>query len=140
MRFISTRAHAVIDYLSVLALLIFPHMQDWDRRVVMTFTIVAIGVLIISVLTRYELGAAKLLPMKAHLVLDFLAGAALLAMAWQWGQWGDEPGMARRTLAAVGLFEIVMSLVTRSRSSWEEAHTAAEARERPASATSAGRH
>jgi hypothetical protein len=68
-----------MDYLSVATLLALPRMLNASDRTTMVFTVVALTALVYSLLTRYELGLFKALPMTVHLVLDFLSGALLLA-------------------------------------------------------------
>ena len=62
-----------------------------------------------SLLTDYEFGAVRLLPMSGHLVLDGVAGAALAASPWLFS-------FAREVFwphLLFGLFSVVASLVSR---------------------------
>jgi len=109
MKVINTRMHGILDYLSVATLLALPRMLGWSDRVTTLLTVMAVGTLIYSLLTRYELGAFKALPMQAHLVLDFMSGALLLGAALMLG---DEPNSVRMGLGLLGLFEIGAALMT----------------------------
>ena len=53
MRFVSTRAHGVLDYLSVGALIAVPRALGWEREVTRLLTGAAIGTLGYTFLTRY---------------------------------------------------------------------------------------
>jgi hypothetical protein len=60
-------------------------------------------------LTRYELSAAKLIPLKAHLAVDVLSGLLLAVSPWVFG-FADViwwPHML------IGLMEIVVPLITK---------------------------
>lgn len=69
----------------------------------------ALGTLLYSLVTRYELGALKRLPMPAHLALDRASGLVLCAAA---GTMSGEPGAVRAALLGLGLFEVTASLTT----------------------------
>ena len=70
MKLLSTRTHGVVDYLTAGTLLALPRAMGWGDRVTNLLTGAALGTVAYSLLTRYELGAVKVLPMKAHLALD----------------------------------------------------------------------
>ena len=66
------------------------------------------GAILYSLLTAYELGAVRIIPMEAHLLLDGVAGAALAISPWLFG-------FAGQTYAphlAFGVFSVVASLIT----------------------------
>ncbi len=111
MKFLSTRMHGVLDYAIVAALFALPRMLGWSERVTGLLTVLAIGALVYTLLTRFELGLLKVLPMKVHLALDALSGAALIAAALILA---DEPNSVRGMLAFLGLFEILAVMMTRT--------------------------
>lgn len=111
-RFISTRTHGVIDYLSVPVLLAAPRAVGWSPAVRRFLTGAAAGTLAYSLLTRYELGARPLLPMPAHLALDGLNGAATMAAPWLLGERGRATTLA---LLGLGAFEVLVALTTETR-------------------------
>ena len=109
MKLFSTRTHGVLDYASVVLLLALPRAAGWSRPVTTLLTASALATLAYSLVTRYELGLVKVLPMPAHLALDGASGAALcLAAALR----KDEPSAVRASLLGLGLFEITASLTT----------------------------
>ena len=109
MKLFSTRTHGVLDYASVVLLPILPRAAGWSRPVTTLLTASALATLVYSLLTRYELGPIKLLPMPAHLALDGTSGAALCLAA---ALLQEEPRAVRAFLLGFGLFEIAASLTT----------------------------
>ncbi len=109
MKLFSTRTHGFLDYASVVLLLALPRIAGWNRPVTTLLSTSALATLAYSLVTRYELGPIKLLPMPAHLALDGTSGAALCLAA---AAMQDEPGTVRASLLGFGLFEITASLTT----------------------------
>ena len=109
MKLFSTRTHGVLDYLSVGLLSALPRALGWDKTVTRLLTGSALVTLVYSLVTRYELGAVKVLPMPAHLTLDGISGLTLCAAA---GVLSGEPRPVRLALLGLGLFEITASLTT----------------------------
>lgn len=108
-KLVSTKTHAVLDYVSVAALATLPRALGWSPPVTNLLTGAAASTLVYSLLTRYELGAVKLLPMPAHLALDAASGAMLasapLALT-------NERKAVVGALIGIGLFEIAAALST----------------------------
>ncbi len=75
----------------------------------MLLTVMAVVTLAYSLLTRYELGTFRVLPMEWHLGLDFASGAFLIALALMLG---DEAASARAILAAFGAFEVIAAVMS----------------------------
>lgn len=122
MRWIPTPAHAVLDYLSVVTLLALPRFLNWDANVTNILTIVAITTLVYTLLTRFEGGLLRVLPTKVHLLLDLVSGLGLASLPF----WllADADSTIKAILTGFGLFEVVVSVMTRSRSGVETAgHT-----------------
>jgi hypothetical protein len=112
MKIFSTRFHGALDYGTVIAL---PSLFRWLRAGGETRRVADGGaafVLAYSLLTRYEWGAAKVLPMPAHLALDALLGAGLVAAAAAAGRPGGETAAVRGSLLGLGLFSLFASVVT----------------------------
>ncbi|WP_159349761.1 SPW repeat domain-containing protein [Roseomonas harenae] len=112
MRFLSTRAHGVIDYLTVILFIAAPWLFGFADGTAAQWVPVAIGVVILlsSVLTDYELSLTRMIPMPVHLGLDLLAGLLLAASPWLFG-FSDRVWMPHLLL---GAFEVIVSLVTRT--------------------------
>lgn len=77
MKKISTKAHGIIDYTTAAGLFALPRIFRWNPGVTKLLTGSAILTAIYSMLTRYELGIFKVLPMKTHLKLDAAQSASL---------------------------------------------------------------
>jgi hypothetical protein len=110
-RFVPTVFHAVTDYLVAIALILMPFALGWSG--LSRTLIVAIGVtgLLVSFLTDYELGAYRLLRIRFHLLFDAVFGIVMLLLA----SLMDIPQAHRWPLYVIGIFALLMSLVTKIR-------------------------
>src|SRR4051794_33400273 len=106
----STKTHGVLDLVTAGTLVALPRMLGWGERVTNTLTTVAIGTLGYSLLTNYEFGLVRILPMRAHLAIDGLSGAALCAAP---AMFPEEDPSTQGALVALGLFEMGAALMTR---------------------------
>lgn len=116
MQKISTRTHGMLDYLTGATLLAAPRMLGLDDvpAAARVLRIAGGGATAYSLLTDYELGAVKVIPMHVHLALDAASGALLAASPWLFGFAGD----GRRYWlphALVGATEILAALTSRTR-------------------------
>jgi hypothetical protein len=109
---ISTRTHGFLDYMTSGLLMTLPRALGWSRQTTCLLDAAAITATAYSLITRYELGVAKWLPMKAHLTLDAMSGGALLGAAYLMD---DEDDEVRETIAALGAWEISAALLTQTR-------------------------
>ena len=114
---ISTKAHGFIDYMTAGLLVTLPRALGWSRQVTHLLDAAACTTVAYSVLTRYELGIVKALPMKAHLAVDAVQGGAMIGAA---AFLEDEDPEVRATLAAIGTFELGVTLLTRTQTGAEE--------------------
>src|SRR5688500_15596375 len=69
---IPTKIHGVIDYLTGVTLLAAPYLFGFADGTAAQWVPTIIGLMIIgqSLITRYELSMAKIIPMPTHLMLD----------------------------------------------------------------------
>lgn len=107
---ISTKAHGVLDYLTVATFLTLPRVMGWSKGLTDGMTALALGKLGYTLMTRHELGLVKKLPMQAHLALDAAGGAALCAMPMLLGD-EDDVG-ACGACCALGILDIVAAPLT----------------------------
>ena len=107
MRFIPTRVHGVLDYLTAGVLIAAPAMLGFRKHGMQTWLPIVLGAGTIgySVLTDYELGLFKIIPMPMHLALDAANGALLAASPWLFG-FAEETSVPHFGL---GLFEIAVT-------------------------------
>lgn len=110
-RFLSTRAHGTIDYLSAAMLVAGPRAMGWEPRLVSALDVLAGATVAYSLLTDYELGAVRLVPMPAHLALDGLNAATTLALPRLLGL---RDRRIAGCLVAVAAFELAVTLATRT--------------------------
>lgn len=84
MRIISSKVHGVLDFSVGLLLVMFPWLAGFAQGGPETWVMVVLGIapLLYSPFTNYELGWIKVIPFKAHLVIDFLSGMLLAASPW----------------------------------------------------------
>jgi hypothetical protein len=84
---ITSRLHGIIDYIVGVTLIAAPWLfgfADFNNFPAATWTPVTIGFLMIamSLLTNYEYSIAKIISLRAHLAIDFIAAAFLAASPW----------------------------------------------------------
>jgi hypothetical protein len=112
MRFIPTKIHAGLDYILGLVLSVFPFVTGIHQGGLIEWGPMLLGhsLILYSLLTNYELGVLRLIPIKLHLILDAVGGVVLIALAILYapstGIW--------LSLLLLGAIEIGSSLVTRT--------------------------
>jgi hypothetical protein len=116
MRFLSSKFHGILDYGYSLLLIASPWMFNFSGGEKPQLIAIAAGLFVIfySLLTNYELGVFRRIPMNMHLILDILVGIGLAASPWILGfdYWVYGPHLF------FGLFAIVAGLITRVRPSF----------------------
>ena len=111
MRFIPTRVHGILDYVVGALIGISPWIFGFAAGGAETWIPVALGAgaILYSLLTNYELGLVRKIPMPAHLALDALSGVVLAASPWLFG-FADQVWVPHLVF---GLFEIAAASMTR---------------------------
>jgi hypothetical protein len=107
---ISTKTHAVLDYLTIGSFLFVPRLLNFSKTVTTGMTAVGLTKLAYTLLTRHELGAYKVLPMKAHLAMDVAGGAMLCALPFMAGHDADD--LETAVCAGMGAFDIAAAPLT----------------------------
>src|SRR5690606_37854461 len=84
---IPTRVHAVIDYVFGVVLILAPYLFGFATGGAAQWVsmVVGVAVIVMSLLTDYELSIAKLIPVPIHLGLDIAIGVLLAASPWLFG-------------------------------------------------------
>ncbi len=113
MRFLSTRVHGMIDYATGALLIVAPWLFGFADGTAAQWVpiILGAGILVMSLITDYELSLTRIIPMGAHLAVDGLGGALLAVSPWLFG-FADRTYWPHLT---IGLAEIGVSLITRTR-------------------------
>lgn len=114
MKIIPTFVHGVSDYIGAIALLAAPNIfgfSDGPTAAVMIPRILGVIVLLQAIMTDYELGLAKILPMKMHLMSDYLVGAFLAVSPWLFG-FADGPSNQWMPHLIVGILVLVLTAMT----------------------------
>lgn len=119
-RIIPTRLHGVLDYMTGGMLMAAPELFGLKDvpAAALTPRLAGAGAAAYSLATDYELGAVRVLPMKAHLAMDAASGVALAASPWLLGyaRAGRKYWLPH---VAVGAFEILAALSTKTRPSYK---------------------
>ena len=89
-RFLPTSVHGVLDYIVGIALIAAPFLFGFayvGGIAVYLPIILGIGLILYSLVTKYELGVPgiKFIPMPYHLIFDFVAAALLAASPFLFG-------------------------------------------------------
>jgi len=108
---ISTRVHGVLDYAVGLLLILLPFLLGLDSRSPEAWVLTGAGIaaLIYSVLTNYELGVVRVIPMPTHLALDALNGLFLATSPWLF----DFADRIYLPHVLIGVLEIGAAVLTR---------------------------
>ena len=109
MHLITTKLHGVLDYMTVGMLVALPRALRWPTTLKTLMTGMAVSVFGYSLLTRYELGLFRRLPMPTHLRLDFFSAVMTLALALMFRTRSRTAGPV---LLGMGLFELGASMMT----------------------------
>ena len=110
MNIITRKIHAVLDYLSAIMFIILPWAFNFQELKIATQIIVGAGILIaiMSAMTDYEGGLARLIPMSIHLNMDIMLGVLLIASPWLFG-FSDDIYLPH---VIVGLYAILSGMLT----------------------------
>ncbi|WP_205511545.1 SPW repeat domain-containing protein [Longitalea arenae] len=110
MNLLSTRIHGYIDYIMGTLLIAAPWIFNFARDDASTFIppILGITTIIYSLMTRYELSQARMIPMRRHLLLDTLVSLFLIASPWLFG-FNDYIWEPHVILGCIGLLIVFIS-------------------------------
>lgn len=116
MKIIPAFVHGIADYIGGIALLAAPNIFGFAEvggAAVWIPRIIGVIVLLQSICTNYEVGLIKVLPMKMHLMNDYIASIFLAASPWLFG-FNDGPSNVWMPHVVVGVMVFVLTLMTRS--------------------------
>jgi hypothetical protein len=113
---ISTRTHGIIDYAYGGALIALPFLMRWDRRAARLSLGAGLATLGVSMVTNYECGLVRLLPMRAHLAMDAAEASMLMGAPKVLGSVDNGAG---RVLAIFGALGAAIGAMTQTQSPYE---------------------
>jgi hypothetical protein len=116
MEMLSTKTHGYMDYAVSLLLAASPKLFGFDNRkgaAKYLPVILGAGAIVYSLMTKYEMGKFRLIPMKLHLLLDELSGALLAASPWLF----NFKNKVKWPHLMFGLLELGTALITKTRPS-----------------------
>lgn len=87
MKIINTKIHGFHDYFTWILLLVSPWMFKFANGKIEMWIPLVMGftTLMLSLLTDYEFGLFRIIPMKAHLAVDIATGLFLVISPWMLG-------------------------------------------------------
>ena len=118
MKPIPTFVHGLIDYTGAVFLLLLPNFYFTHLGLGPSIfaRLVAVVLILLSLSTDYELGAVKVVPMKAHLALDFLLSVSLIVAPWLLG-FQQEARSNWVPFVAMGIAGVIVASLTTQRTS-----------------------
>src|SRR5689334_24238684 len=112
MQGISTQTHGLIDYVTGAAISMLPGFFKCGPKATAIFEAAGIGASAYSMLTDYERGMIRVIPMEAHLAMDAVSGMGLMAASLLLK---DEKPQVRCLMGCVGLFEVMAAAKTQTK-------------------------
>ena len=103
--------HAIADYAVGILLIVVALAADGSAGATATGVVVGAVVLLVSALTKYPLGIAKVLPFTNHSAGDYLAAALLIVAPFALNFADAESGLAA-FYVVMGVAVLAVSLVT----------------------------
>jgi hypothetical protein len=113
-RFVPTQVHGFFDYIGGIALISAPFLFGFvsvGGVAVVLPIVLGIGLIVYSLLTKYELGipGLKVIPMPLHLIFDFVAAALLAVSPFLFGFYRYAPNVwLPHLISGVGVILLVL--------------------------------
>jgi hypothetical protein len=109
MRIIPTRMHGMLDYIVGALLIASPWIFGFANEsstAKWVFVAIGIAMLATSLMTNYELGMMKVIPMHMHLWVDAIAGVVLALSPWIFGYSNDTGTNGWVPALVIGIVEL----------------------------------
>jgi hypothetical protein len=104
--------HGVIEYLAAVLFIAAPFLFSFDDGTATAFAIVVgVVVLIVAASTAWRTGLISSIPLTAHVVLDYLLAALLIAAPFLFGF--SEDGTATAFFIVLGVVHLLLTIATR---------------------------
>lgn len=107
LKLLSPRVHGALDYLLAIAFLLAPAVFAFPYPARPLAYIIGVVFLGASLLTKYPLGALKLIPFPVHGLIEGIMAAAWVAMPWLFGFAAHSAARNFFVVAGVGLLAVV---------------------------------
>jgi hypothetical protein len=113
MRFLSVKAHTVIGLIIGVLLLFAPSLLGFIDNTAATTVAQLVGIFIIlsELITTSPFSLLRLVPMRAHLILDYIIGVFLAISPWLFG-FANAPSNTWVPHLIVGILVVGYALVT----------------------------
>jgi hypothetical protein len=120
--------HGALDYGLALAFIFLPGVLGFGNFAANLSQIIGVAYLGTSLVTRYPLGALKLIPFPLHGVIESIMAAAWIALPWVLGFADDAPARNFFVVAGIGL--LAVAALTDYRSTRRVTYSGTERRHR----------
>jgi hypothetical protein len=116
MKIIPRFVHAASDYLVGLILFLLPNLLDFGGTgpAVWVPRLVGVMILLQAVMTDYELGVVKIIPIGTHLMTDYFMAVALAISPWLFG-FANRSRVATIALVVSGILIFGVTIMTQPR-------------------------
>jgi hypothetical protein len=106
MKKITPRVHGILDYLTVLFLMISPSLFEMQARGLRFTYILASAHLVLTLFTDFKAGAFKLIPFKIHGLIEIIVSISLIGIAMWFRSSGDNVSFYYYLIFSVVLFVV----------------------------------
>lgn len=111
------KTHGVLDYALAVMFLLAPSLFGFTETAATLSYVIGVAYIGTSLLTRYPLGAIKVIPFPTHGVLESVMAAAWIVMPWLFGFSADAAARNFFVIAGVGLLVVALLTDYRARQS-----------------------
>lgn len=107
-----TRFHGLLDFIIAILLILLPNLLSFPEGAPTTIsTAVGVAIIVVGLMTKYEWGIVKVVPMNVHLAIDILLGFFLIISPWAF----DFVQIISWPFAVFGSVEIIIAILTLGR-------------------------
>jgi hypothetical protein len=110
MKVITLKIHGILDYVTVVAFLSIPSLFALSGTPAYLSYILASVHLLMTLLTDFQFGILKIIPMRLHKLVEAIVGPALIALPWILGFSGDVT--ARYVFIGAGVVILAVGTMT----------------------------